>query len=131
MNLRRIMLIGWIALSVAVTPAASAWAFVQSMTAGSGHEAGAPHAIADADTAGDIADMSDCHRAMKSSGDCLCCDAKAKCLSDAACMTKCCKVIGAAFSPERLTLHPIVHGRPVEPKKLPQWVSKLLSPPLT
>ena len=133
MNLRRIMPVCWIALSVAVAPIASAWASMHFGQGVSGHNAGGhelsasqPTAAADA---ANMADMSDCHKMMKTSGDCPCCDTKAKCPSDAACMTKCCKVIGAALSPARLILHPLAHIRPGEPEQPPEWVSKPPSPP--
>ena len=134
LNVRRIMLVCWIALSVAVAPIASAWASMHVGQGVSGHKVGgheqsASQPTAAADAAGNTADMADCHKAMKTSGDCPCCDTKAKCPSDAACMTKCCKVIGAALSPARFTLHPMVHGRPAEPDKPPEWVSKPPSPP--
>ena len=134
LNVRRITLVCWIALSVAVAPIASAWASMHAGQGVSGHKAGGheqsigqPSVAADA--AADMADMADCHKTMKSASDCPCCDTKAKCPSDAACMTKCCKVIGAALSPARYILHPMVHGRPGEPEKPPEWVSKLPSPP--
>ena len=126
MNLRRIIFVYWIALSVAVAPISSAWTSMHGMM---GHAAVAQHAMADADTAMDMADMADCHKAMKSSGDCPCCDSKAKCPPDAACMTKCCKVLGAALVTARLTVPRMVHARPAEPEKPPEWVSKPPSPP--
>ena len=131
----RIMLVCWIALSVALAPIASALASMHVGQGASGHKAGGhaqsasqPTAVADATA--DMADMADCHKAMKTSGDCPCCDTKAKCPSDAACMAKCCKIVGAALSDTtRLALHPTVHGRPGEPEKPPEWVSKPPSPP--
>ena len=131
MPLRRIMLVCWIALSVAVAPIASAWASVDVGQGVSGHKAGGHNKGASQPpaAAGDMADMADCHKAMKTSVDCPCCDTKAKCPSDAACMTKCCKVIGEALRPARLTMHPLAHGRPGEPEKPPEWVSKPPSPP--
>ena len=129
MPLRRIMLVCWIALSVAVAPIASAWASMHVGQGAGGHEERVSQPTAAADAAMGMADMADCHKAMKTSGDCPCCDTKAKCPSDAACMTKCCKVIGAAWSTARIVLHPMVHGRPGVPEKPPEWVSKPPSPP--
>ena len=135
MNLRRTLLVCWIALSVAVAPIASAWASMHAGQGVSGHKVGgheqsASQPTAAVDAAGDMADMADCHKAMKTSGDCPCCDGKAMCPSDAACMAKCCKVIGAALSDAtRLALQPSAHGRPGEPEKPPEWVSKPPSPP--
>ena len=135
LNLRRIILVCWIALSVAVAPIASTGASMHlgqgaARHKAGGHEQSASQPTAAADDAGDMADMSDCHKAMKTSGDCPCCDTKAKCPSDADCMTMCCKIVGAALSDTtRLALHPTVHGRPGEPEKPPEWVSKPPSPP--
>ena len=135
MNVRHIMLVCWIALSVAVAPIASAWASMHAgqRTSGheeSGHKQSASQPPAAAAAASDMADMADCHKAMKTSGDCPCCDTKAKCPSDAACMTMCCKIVGAALSDAtRVALHTTVHGRPGEPEKPPEWVSKPPSPP--
>ena len=129
MSLRCIMLVYWIALSVAVAPFASAWASMHLGQGVAGHEESVSPPTAASDAAADMPDMADCHKAMKTSGDCPCCDTKAKCPSDAACMTKCCKVIGAALSPARLSLHPMVHGRPGEPEKPPEWLTKPPSPP--
>ena len=130
MNFPRIMLVCWIALSVAVAPIANAWASMNVAHGASGHEQSASQPTAVADVAADMADMSDCHKAMKTSGDCPCCDTKAKCPSDATCMAKCGKIVGVALSgATRLVLRAMVHGRPGEPEILPEWVSKPPSPP--
>ena len=129
--LRRVTLVCWIALSVAVAPITSAWA---SMHVGQGvsgqesigHEQSARQPTTAADAA---ADMADCHKAMKTSGDCPCCDTKAKCPADAACMTKCCKVLGTFTGMTRLARHTKVHDRPGEPEMPPEWLSKPPSPP--
>ena len=129
MAFRRAVLICWIALSVAVAPIASAWASMHAGQGSSGHELSATKAMPAADAAVDMADMADCHKAMKTSSDCPCCDTKAKCQADAACMTKCSKVLGAVFSTIRLAQHRLVHERPAEPEKPPNWVSKPPAPP--
>ena len=129
------MLVCWIALSVAVAPIVSAWASmhvgqVVSGQKGGEHEQSASQPTAAADAAADMADNSDCHKAMKTSGDCPCCDTKAKCPSDAACMAKCGNIVGAALSgATRLARRSTVHLRPGEPEKPPEWVSKPPSPP--
>ena len=127
----RIMLVCWIALSVAVAPIVSAWASMHVGQGASGHKTGGHELSASQPTAvADAADMADCHKAMKTSGDCPCCDTKAKCPSDAACMTMCCKIVGAALSnTTRLAQHPTVHGRPGEPEEPPEWLIKPPSPP--
>ena len=129
MALRRIILVCWIALSVAVAPIASAWASMNSGKVASGHELNAPDHTAASDAAMDTADMADCHKAVKTSGDCPCCDTKAKCPADAACKTKCCKVLGTFTGMTRLARHTKVHDRPGEPEKPPEWLSKPPSPP--
>ena len=129
LRLRRIMFVYWIALSVAVAPMASAWASMHAVSVSVGHAESISPATGASDAASDMADMADCHKAMKTSGDCPCCDSKAKCPPDAACMTKCCKVLGAALVTARLTVPPMVHARPAEPEKPPKWVSKPPSPP--
>ena len=127
--LRRIMLVCWIALSVAVAPIASASASMNNGKVASGHELSTPAHMAAADAAMDMADMADCHKAMKTSGDCPCCDSKAKCPPDAACMAKCCKVLGAFTVATRLVRHATAHDRPAEPEKPPEWVSEPPAPP--
>ena len=124
LNVRRIMLVCWIALSVAVAPIVGAWASIPVGQGAAGHEESVNQP-----SAADMPEMADCHKATTTSGDCPCCDTKAKCQSDAACMTKCCKVFGTVFGTSRLALHPMVHGRPGEPEKPPEWVSKPPSPP--
>ena len=126
--LRRSMLVCWIALSVAVAPIASAWASMHGV-AGSSHTVGAPHVMDSADATADMADMADCHKAMKSSSDCPCCDAKAKCPAGAPCMVKCCKVLGTFIGMTRLVRLAIEHDRPGEPEQPPEWASKPPSPP--
>ena len=127
--LRRIMLVCWIALSVAVAPIASARASMHAGQSNSGHEEGVSQPTPAAGTTMDMADMADCHKAMKSSSDCPCCDAKAKCPADAPCMVKCCKVLGTFIGMTRLVRLAIEHDRPGEPEQPPEWASKPPSPP--
>ena len=124
------MLVCWIALSVAVAPIGSAWAAMHAANTASATEQSAAHAMMVGDVAMDMADMADCHKAMKnSSGGCPCCDMKAQCLADAGCMAKCCKVVGAAVLPANFVRHSMPHDRPIEPEKPPGWASKPPSPP--
>ena len=134
--LRRIMLVCWIALSVAVAPVASAWAAMHGAMAPSGHQLNASHSVAAADNGMDMADtaaMPDCHKtkkSSKSSSGCPCCDSKAPCPADAGCMGKCCKTLGGIVGPAtRLARRVMAHDRLAEPDKPPEWLSAPPSPP--
>ena len=127
--LRRIILVCWIALSVAVAPIMGAWAAMHGGKATGGHELIASHGLAAVEDTAATADMADCHKAMQNSGDCPCCDTKAKCSADAACTMKCCKVLGTCTGTTRLARHPMVHDRPAEPAKPSDWLRKPPSPP--
>lgn len=127
-----------IALSLVISPMASAWAAApgNAETHGQGtggvKHLGAGHA-AMSDMAG--TEMSDCMKAMGGDGadtsksDCTCCDTQNKCPDTANCMTKCCKVIGALKPAGKMIPLSTVAYRQAEPAKPPEWLRTPPAPP--
>lgn len=115
-----------IALSLTVTPMASAWA-AAAMPA---HHAAA---VVPADEM--TADMSDCAKMMApaKTKDCACCDAPAKapCPDGAACLMKCgAHVLGVLIPPGEFAFrYGIAHERQGDPDKPPDWSLRPPAPP--
>jgi hypothetical protein len=110
-----------IALSLTITPMASAWAAVRTPVGAA--------VTAHADMA--PAEMSDCHKAMQpaKTKDCTCCDtpSKAPCPDSGACLIKCGMHVLAVLVPSSESRLIVVrHDLPADPEKPPDWS---LSPP--
>lgn len=127
-----------IALSLAISPMASAWAAAPGNTKTYGQGmGGVKHIGADHAAMSDTLDteMSDCMKAMQGDGadtsksDCKCCDTKSKCPDTANCMTKCCKVIGAFKPAGKLMMLTAMVYRQAEPAKPPEWLRTPPAPP--
>ena len=129
------MLVCWIALSVAVAPVVSAFAFelaaaepaIHDVFPGSGKAI--VHGVMTHHDDSDMPEMPDCHKAKSTTADCSCCDTKSKCPSDSACMWKCGKVLGAVMMPARVIAFGVAHEHPAEPDKPPGWLNQPPAPP--
>jgi hypothetical protein len=110
-----------IAVSLTLTPVASAWA--------AGQMPGRTATSAHADMA--AAEMSDCHKAAKPAvpKNCPCCDAPSKspCPDAGMCLVKCGMHVLAVLAPSSEGQVIVVrHNLPADPEKPPDW---WLSPP--
>lgn len=122
MSLVRIMLAILITISLAIGPAGSAFA--------ASHASGAKAMGVSAGAGPDMADCHKSHQPTRESGrkPCSCCDTKSACAGTSACMSACCKVLGALVPVVRFGSPVSAYYTLTEPAKPP---GRAVLPPLT
>ena len=126
MRLFRTMLSMLIALALAMMPVVSAQA--------AAHASSMLAATADVRLETGMAsagDMADCHETIghDTTGDHSCCNSKSTCPDQAACMAKCCKVVGVVWPAIHIAELVRFSYRPAVLEKPPSWASEPPAPP--
>lgn len=111
-----------IALSLGLSPVASAWAGVPATSA-----------MSMASEDGSVMDCAKMGMASEKGGtdfDCPCCDTKSKCPDMTACLMKCStQVIGIVMPAAKLAAIIGRHDRPADPQEPPDWSMRPPAPP--
>ena len=120
-----------LALSVAFGPVGVTLAFATGGGAQTAHldMLGADNASVLADAG---SSMVDCDQVAQpaSSSECHCCDKSSKCPDQASCLTKCCaKVLGSLKTLTKTGVPRLVHFRPADPLRPPDWTIAPPAPP--